>query len=105
MLYILTHLKKLIIDNDVFGITYRTTDSDVFRCIQNKVMTHFCTFRTLRCFCVKVETIGDAYMVVCGAPEVTQEHAQRIANMAIDMIHASSQVISPASGKPLQVED
>lgn len=33
----------------------------------------------------KIKTIGDAYMVVCGAPEVCVQHAQRIANMALDM--------------------
>ncbi|PKO42368.1 MAG: adenylate/guanylate cyclase domain-containing protein [Betaproteobacteria bacterium HGW-Betaproteobacteria-22] len=33
----------------------------------------------------KIKTIGDAYMVVSGAPVVCHDHAQRIAAMALDM--------------------
>ncbi len=36
----------------------------------------------------KIKTIGDAYMVVCGAPEARADHAVAIANLAIDMQHA-----------------
>ncbi len=34
----------------------------------------------------KIKTIGDAYMAVCGAPEPAQDHAQRMASMALEMI-------------------
>uniref|UniRef100_A0A8C2ZYI3 guanylate cyclase n=1 Tax=Cyclopterus lumpus TaxID=8103 RepID=A0A8C2ZYI3_CYCLU len=34
----------------------------------------------------KVETIGDAYMVVAGAPEKTTYHAHNICDMALDMV-------------------
>ena len=33
----------------------------------------------------KIKTIGDAYMVVCGAPVVCMDHANRIAEMALEM--------------------
>ena len=33
----------------------------------------------------KIKTIGDAYMVISGAPVVCEDHAQRIANMALEM--------------------
>jgi len=33
----------------------------------------------------KIKTIGDAYMVVAGVPEPTDNHAQAIARMALDM--------------------
>jgi guanylate cyclase soluble subunit beta len=52
---------------------------------------------------LQVETIGDAYMVVSGLPEVTDRHAQNMADMALDMILGSNRVTSPATGKPLQI--
>jgi len=51
----------------------------------------------------KVETIGDTYMVVSGAPIQTTMHAQSVANFAIDMVAEAAKVNSPATGKPLQV--
>ncbi|MBE9094276.1 adenylate/guanylate cyclase domain-containing protein [Tychonema sp. LEGE 07203] len=35
----------------------------------------------------KIKTIGDAYMVVGGLPTPREDHAEAIANMAIDMLH------------------
>ncbi|MEG4319153.1 MULTISPECIES: adenylate/guanylate cyclase domain-containing protein [unclassified Microcoleus] len=35
----------------------------------------------------KIKTIGDAYMVVGGLPTSREDHAEAIANMAIDMLH------------------
>eukprot|EP01132_Coremiostelium_polycephalum_P012286 gene12286-15022_t len=37
---------------------------------------------------LKVATIGDAYLCVCGCPEKRTDHAERTANMAIDMLEA-----------------
>ena len=53
--------------------------------------------------CFQVETIGDAYMVVGGVPEASKLHAQSVADMSLGMILAAKQVMSPATGKPLQV--
>ena len=50
-----------------------------------------------------METIGDAYMVVSGVPDVTVNHAYNMADMALDMTLTSQQVLSPATGKPIQV--
>lgn len=40
----------------------------------------------------KIKTIGDAYMVVGGAPEARPDHAEAIANLALDMIKAIEEV-------------
>lgn len=51
----------------------------------------------------KVETIGDAYMVAGGVPEVTSAHAQKVADFALGMVREAQLVTSPANGKPIQV--
>lgn len=40
----------------------------------------------------KIKTIGDAYMVVCGAPETRQDHANAIADLALDMIQKLEEI-------------
>lgn len=52
---------------------------------------------------LKVETIGDAYMVVGGVPVPTITHAHRVANFALGMRIAAREVINPVTGKPIQV--
>ncbi|XP_062417299.1 guanylate cyclase soluble subunit beta-2 [Pungitius pungitius] len=51
----------------------------------------------------KVETIGDAYMVVGGVPVPTKSHAQRVANFALGMKLAAREVYNPVTGKPIQI--
>ena len=34
----------------------------------------------------KIKTIGDAYMAVCGLPDPRADHAQVIADLALDML-------------------
>ncbi|CAH1244445.1 GUCY1B3 [Branchiostoma lanceolatum] len=51
----------------------------------------------------KVETIGDAYMVVGGLPVPVKSHAERVANMGLGMQMAAGHVKSPVTGKPIQI--
>lgn len=51
----------------------------------------------------KVETIGDAYMVVSGLPEKTNNHAQNIVDMAFDMLNAIATLPNPATGEPMKI--
>lgn len=50
----------------------------------------------------KIKTIGDAYMVVSGAPEARADHARAVANLAIDMQQALIE-LSASSGHMLMM--
>ncbi|XP_045552669.1 guanylate cyclase soluble subunit beta-2-like [Salmo salar] len=51
----------------------------------------------------KVETIGDAYMVVGGVPIPADSHAERVANFALAMRIAAREVTNPITGQPIQI--
>ncbi|KAK5875356.1 hypothetical protein CesoFtcFv8_027840 [Champsocephalus esox] len=51
----------------------------------------------------KVETIGDAYMVVGGVPVPMVTHAHRVANFALGMRIAAREVTNPITGTPIQI--
>nr|XP_023029751.1 soluble guanylate cyclase 88E [Leptinotarsa decemlineata] len=51
----------------------------------------------------KVETIGDAYMVVSGAPEKEKNHAERVCDMALDMVVAITDLKDPSTGQHLRI--
>ena len=50
----------------------------------------------------KIKTIGDAYMVVAGAPEPRADHAAVIVDMALAM-HAVAGRTEPSPGRPLRL--
>lgn len=50
-----------------------------------------------------METIGDAYMVVSGAPEITVYHALNICNMALDMISSMVELSDPSTGGHMRI--
>lgn len=51
----------------------------------------------------KLETIGDAYVVVSGLPEREPGHADKLASFALDMIETASTVAAPQNGTPLRL--
>lgn len=51
----------------------------------------------------QVETIGDAYMVVAGAPEVCDDHCARILDMALDMVNALTDLRDPSTGGSMKI--
>ncbi|KAI4581364.1 hypothetical protein MJG53_009807 [Ovis ammon polii x Ovis aries] len=48
----------------------------------------------------KVETIGDAYMVVGGVPGPVGSHAQRVVNFALGMMISAKEVMNPLPENP-----
>ena len=52
---------------------------------------------------MQVETIGDAYMVVGGAPVKTKLHAVRIVEMAFAMVKSIVQLSDPSTGDPISI--
>lgn len=51
--------------------------------------------------CEKIKTIGDAYMVVCGAPTPRIDHAQRIVRLATALHNISKEIF--LQGSPLSI--
>ena len=51
-----------------------------------------------------METIGDAYIVISGVPEPVDDHADRVVEMGLAMVHVTRTIISPASDKHIEVK-
>ncbi|MFN8360092.1 MAG: adenylate/guanylate cyclase domain-containing protein [Candidatus Kapaibacterium sp.] len=51
----------------------------------------------------KIKTIGDAYMVVSGAPVPRSDHAEAMAHFAFDMVEAMKEFRSISTGEEIQV--
>ena len=53
----------------------------------------------------KVETVGDAYIVISGVPEPADDHADRIVEMGLAMVHVTRTIYSPSDGKHIEVKE
>jgi len=51
----------------------------------------------------KIKTIGDAYMVVSGAPEPRADHAEAMAQFALEMVEAMKEFTSKSTGEAIQL--
>lgn len=72
---------------DLVGFTEFTTQFSPIEVVEvlNEVFSRF-DFLTEKYRLEKIKTIGDAYMVVGGLPEPRRDHAEAIANMALEML-------------------
>ena len=51
----------------------------------------------------KLETVGDSYIVLSGVPEPIEDHADRVVEMGLAMVHVTRTIFSPADGKHIEV--
>ncbi|KAL8614432.1 hypothetical protein ACOMHN_007768 [Nucella lapillus] len=93
-----------ILFSDVVGFTTicsRITPMEVVSML-NAMYTAFDHLSENHCV-YKVETIGDAYMAVAGAPTVTADHAESMCDMALDMLAAMPHLKDPSSNDSMRI--
>lgn len=57
----------------------------------------------LHLICSQVETIGDAYMIVGGAPVKNQFHAEHVADCALSVVSSTMTMVEQTSKKPIRI--
>jgi class 3 adenylate cyclase len=88
---------------DIVGFTELSAKMDPRKVVEmlNEVFSRFDAL-TERHRLEKIKTIGDAYMVVGGAPTTRKDHAEAVADLAIDLRESATSLHTP-TGEPLQL--
>lgn len=88
------HPSATILFSDMVGFTEIASHMDAHRVVS--LIDHI--FRCFDELCdqrgvEKIKTIGDSYMAAAGVPLATEDHAERIADLALDMLATHRQVV------------
>ncbi|UYV64983.1 hypothetical protein LAZ67_3002653 [Cordylochernes scorpioides] len=103
-----------VLVSDIVGFTSlcgdeRVSPMDVIRLLNSlyikfdSLTTSYDVYKAVYIPILQVETIGDAYVVVSGAPESALDHADRIVGFGLAMADLARDVISPATGTRIQL--
>ena len=84
------HENVTILFADIVGFTPRATTQSAAELVKflNQLFTRFDALATKHGL-EKIKTLGDAFMVAGGMPEYQEDHAERVARMALDMVSAT----------------